>query len=72
MNIKTKVAARIRELRKAKKLSQEQLAWQSDVDRSFVGRIESGRINVTIETLDKLMAVLGVSYPEFFNNQIFN
>ncbi len=44
----------IRELRKSKGLSQEQLASQAEVDRSYVGGIERGERNVSFLTLVKI------------------
>ncbi len=54
------VAWHLRRLRVAKDLSQEALAVDAGVDRSFVGRIERGLENPTVETLEKFSKVLGV------------
>jgi transcriptional regulator with XRE-family HTH domain len=48
----------IRELRKNKGLSQEQLALQAEVDRSYVGGIERGERNVSFLTLVKIAECL--------------
>jgi transcriptional regulator with XRE-family HTH domain len=45
-------------------LSQEALAVDAGVDRSYVGRLERGVENPTVETLDKLAAALGVAAAE--------
>lgn len=45
-------------------LSQEALAVDAGVDRSYVGRIERGVENPTVETLDKLASALGVPPAE--------
>ena len=50
---------KIREARKAKGLSQEQLALQAEVDRSYVGGIERGERNVSFLTLVKIATCLG-------------
>jgi transcriptional regulator with XRE-family HTH domain len=44
----------IRELRRIKGLSQEQLAYKADVDRSYIGGIERGERNVSFLTLVKI------------------
>jgi len=49
-----KAAMEIRKLRKQLHLSQEQLAKKISVKREFVSRIESGRQNVTLETLYRI------------------
>jgi transcriptional regulator with XRE-family HTH domain len=55
------VAWNLRRLRVAKELSQESLAVDAGVDRSFVGRIERGLENPTVETLEKFSNVLGIA-----------
>ena len=44
--------------RKKRKLSQEQLALLSDIDRTYLARIEEGKANPTIKVLKKLSRVL--------------
>ena len=46
-------------------LSQEALAVDAGVDRSYVGRIERGVENPTVETLDRLAKALDVPPAEF-------
>lgn len=41
----------LRLIRKSKGLSQERLAHESGIDRSYVGKIERGQANVTIEKI---------------------
>ena len=51
----------IREVRLAKGISQEKLALLSEVDRSYVGRVERGDNNVAVLTLARLAAALDLS-----------
>jgi transcriptional regulator with XRE-family HTH domain len=51
------VAWNLRRIRVKRALSQEALAVDAGVDRSYVGRIERGVENPTVETLDKLPQV---------------
>lgn len=51
---------KVREQRKLKKLSQERLALLCNIDRSYMGRIERGEVNVTIEKLYKLAKALDI------------
>ncbi len=46
--------------RKRKKFSQEKLALLSDVDRTYLARIEEGKANPTIKTLHKISRILRV------------
>ena len=59
MRVTKLVAWNLRRLRVARALSQEALAVDAGIDRSFVGRIERGIENPTVETLDRLAAALG-------------
>lgn len=71
MNLKSRIAIRIRELREQKKLTQQELAWNSDINRTFMNDVENGRRNISIETLDRIINGLEISTAEFFNNAIF-
>lgn len=55
----------IRDARKAKGLSQEQLALQAEIDRSYVGGIERGERNVSFLTLVKLAICLDCDVSKF-------
>lgn len=49
----------IYELRREKKLSQEKLATEANVDRTRTGEIERGEANPTMDTLIRIADVLG-------------
>jgi len=59
------IGARIRTQRKARNLSQDALALACSIDRSYMGRIERGEVNVTVEKLYVIAGVLGC-YPHAF------
>ena len=65
--IKTKVGKRIKELRNRLGISQEELAFRSDIHRTYIASLEVGKRNVSIETLEKVVNALEVSLSEFFN-----
>ena len=50
----------IRQLREQQQWSQEQLAEQADLNRSYIGEIERGQVVVSLLTIEKLAAALGV------------
>ena len=52
---------RIRNARKSAGLSQEMLALKAKVDRSYMGRIERGEANITVDMLYQIALVIGVS-----------
>ncbi len=59
---------RIRELRKAAGLNQEQLAERMDVDRTTVSRLENGEQKITSEYLAALAAALDRNPIEFISD----
>jgi transcriptional regulator with XRE-family HTH domain len=61
------VAWNLRRLRVKRVLSQESLAVDAGVDRSYVGRIERGVENPTVETLDRLAKALEVPTAELLS-----
>lgn len=72
MTIQEKIAARIKILRQEKELTQEALAWKSDVDRTFMNHVESGRRNISLNSLEKILSGLDVSFKDFFNHKDFS
>ncbi|WP_425452578.1 helix-turn-helix domain-containing protein [Methylobacterium radiodurans] len=56
----------LRRLRVEKSLSQEALGLLAECEPSYIGRIERGRENSTVETLEALAEVLGVHISAFF------
>ena len=64
--IKTKVGKRIKELRNKLGISQEELAFRSEIHRTYIASLEVGKRNVSIETLEKVINALEVSMSEFF------
>ncbi|RSE15660.1 helix-turn-helix domain-containing protein [Acinetobacter johnsonii] len=51
---------KVQEQRKLKKLSQEKLALICNIDRSYMGRIERGEVNITLEKLYELADALNL------------
>lgn len=67
MNIKSKLGKRIKELRKVKKYSQEQLAEKLGIAQNTLSKIELGENFLTSETLEKIVIALDVSEKELFD-----
>ena len=59
-DILLKLGNNLRQIRKSKNLSQEELANKADIQRSQVARIERGEINPTITTLVIIAEVLEI------------
>lgn len=58
--------ARVQELRLSRGLTQEDLAEAVGVDRSYMGFIERGEKNATLDKIGKIAAALHVSLFELF------
>lgn len=61
------IGNRIRELRKERGLSIITLALMVDMERSYLGKIEAGKINTSIDKLEKILSGLGLTIFEFFD-----
>ena len=61
------IGNRIRRYRKRTGLSQEKLALNAGLTVSFLGDIERGRKKPSVESLEKLLIALNVSFVDFFN-----
>jgi transcriptional regulator with XRE-family HTH domain len=57
----------IRETRKAQGYTQEAFALAAGLDRSYMGAIERGEFNLTLETLLKVTGELGLSASEMLS-----
>ena len=66
MDIKSKVGKRIKEIREKVEMSQKDLAYSADLDRSYISSVESGQRNISIVNLEKIANSLGVSLSELF------
>ncbi|HEX8580346.1 MAG TPA: helix-turn-helix transcriptional regulator [Allosphingosinicella sp.] len=54
----------VRARRKAVDISQEELADRAGVHRTYVGAVERGEVNISLDNLDRLSAALGVEVAE--------
>ena len=72
MEIKSKIGKRIKELREQNNLSQKDLAYSADLDRSYIASVENGQRNISIVNIEKVSIALGVSLKDFFNNDKFD
>jgi transcriptional regulator with XRE-family HTH domain len=58
-DVKILFGQHLRQLRRDSGLSQEQLADQAGLDRSYVGSVERGERNISLENICKLASALG-------------
>ncbi|MBE6394275.1 MAG: helix-turn-helix transcriptional regulator [Lentisphaerae bacterium] len=67
MDICKKFGNRVRELRIAQGLSQEVLAQKAGLHRTYIGGIERGERNVSLENIQKIAVALSVNIPLLMN-----
>lgn len=63
------IAANTREIRESRGLSQETLALEADVDRTYVSQIERGVANPSLRVLFQIAAVLNVATAELLDSK---
>ncbi|MEE3999710.1 helix-turn-helix transcriptional regulator [Tenacibaculum sp. FZY0031] len=65
-NILIKFGERVREIRKEKSLSQEELAHKADLHRTYIGMIERAEKNITLINIQKIANALEVKVTDLF------
>lgn len=61
-------AARIKEIRISKGLSQEKFALKIDMDRTYYASVESGKRNISLKNIQKIADGFEMSLEELFKN----
>jgi transcriptional regulator with XRE-family HTH domain len=72
MDIKQKIGQQIKNLREASSMSQKDLAYSSDLDRSYIASVESGKRNISIVNIEKIAMALNVTVKTFFDYDEFD
>jgi transcriptional regulator with XRE-family HTH domain len=62
-----KFGGRVRDLRKERGLSQEQLAFMADLHRTYIGMIERAEKNITLVNIEKISNALNVPLSILLN-----
>lgn len=68
LSLRGVLARNLRRLRRARGLSQEQLAGRAGLNRNYVGMIEREENAATVDVLERLAGVLGVRAPELIDD----
>jgi transcriptional regulator with XRE-family HTH domain len=66
-NIQKQFGERVRELRLAKGLSQEELAFRAGMHRTYLGGIERGERNPALRNIAAIAEALGITLSELFS-----
>ncbi|MDI9364013.1 MAG: helix-turn-helix transcriptional regulator [Flavobacterium sp.] len=72
MEVKEKIGQRIKALREQKQMSQKDLSFSSDLDRSYIASVENGSRNISIVNIEKIANALEVTLKVFFDDNEFN
>lgn len=70
IELRKKIAARIKELRESSGKSQTEFAYDLGIDKQTMYRLESGR-GATIYSVYRFCKVRGLTLREFFDSSIF-
>jgi transcriptional regulator with XRE-family HTH domain len=62
-----RLAASVREQRLALGLSQERFAEACGLHRTYIGQVERGERNVSIDNIERMATALGVDVTEMFS-----
>ena len=62
--LSTEIGRLLRKKRAERKITQEALTLQCGIDRSYLGRIERGEVNITVLKLYELASVLQIDAKE--------
>ena len=65
-SIQIQVGKRIQKIRKEKKISQQDLAAKCNFEKSNMSRLEAGRANATLSTLEIVSKALEINTIELF------
>lgn len=68
MNIQQKYGIKVKKFRINKGWSQEKLALNADLDRTYIPGIEKGERNVSIVVIQKIAIALDVDIKDFFDS----
>jgi len=61
-------AKKLKEFRALKGLSQEELADIAGLHRTYVGSVERGERNISIDNMERLASALGIKIKDLLNN----
>lgn len=64
--VKQRFGARLHQLRKARKMSQEDVAFAAGLDRSYLSAIERGRRNLSLVNIHRIAEALQLEAGELF------
>jgi len=68
MDIRVRIGTRIKEVRDKQGMSQKDLSYAADLDRSYIASVENGQRNISIINLEKIAKALKIGLGELFES----
>jgi transcriptional regulator with XRE-family HTH domain len=66
MDVRERVGLNVKRLRRAKRLSQEELAHRAEIHQTYLSEVEGAKRNPSIDVLTRIANALEVDIEEFF------
>ena len=70
MNLNDKIGSTLRKHRLKQNLSQQDLAGDADMERSYISAVENGRKSIKVETLVRLAKALNMKAGKFLDDSL--
>ena len=64
-----KFGKRLKEIRLNKNISQEELGFKANLDRTYISSVERGKRNISLRNVEKLAIALEIDIVDFFKNK---
>ena len=71
MNVRKLFSVNMKGLRTSANLSQEQLADKCGLHRTYIGSVERGERNVSLDAIEKIAKALNVEIEELFSKKLY-
>jgi transcriptional regulator with XRE-family HTH domain len=68
-NSRKELGQRIRELRKTAGITQEELGEKAELSYKFIGELERGQVNVSLDSIARIAQALGVKIGDLFSKE---
>lgn len=69
MKITEQFGKRVKEIRQAKGVTQEELSAKAQLHRTYISSVELGKRNISLLNIEKLAKALGCDVSDFFNQR---
>ena len=67
-NVLKEIGSQLKKLRIEKELTQEKLAYLTGTDPSYIRKVESGKVNISVKRLYAIASSLEISLSELFSS----